>query len=114
MKMIYVCSPLRGDLEGNMEKARGYCKKIITRCPNYFPFAPHIYLTQLLNDLIPEERETGLTMGLGFLKEHAHEVWVFGVPDMEHLSEGMKGEVAAAKQLGIPVYFGKERLEGFL
>lgn len=62
-------------------------------------FAPHLYFTQFYNDTIPEQREKGLEMGLAML-EKCEELWVMGT----HISQGMRGEIAHAKSLGIPIY----------
>lgn len=95
MKRVYVCSPLRGDIQGNMKKAASYCRFAVEN--GVFPIAPHIYCTQFLDDNIPQEREVGLKMGLELL-EDCEELWYFGSP-----SEGMKGEIAKAKSMEIPV-----------
>lgn len=98
MKLIYVCSPLRGDVEGNVEKAKGYCKKVIEE--GHIPIAPHVAYQGILNDDIPKERRKALKIGLEILKK-CDEVWVFG----HFISEGMKGEVEAARQIGMPVRY---------
>lgn len=40
VKRIYVCSPLRGDIEANQALARQLCKAVID--DGHAPFAPHI------------------------------------------------------------------------
>lgn len=96
MKFVYVCSPYRGDVERNVAKAHGYCRFAVTQ--GVIPLAPHIYFTQFLDDDIPEERLAGLRIGLNIL-ERCDELWVFGT----RISKGMKAEIRAAEQLGIPV-----------
>lgn len=98
MKLIYVCSPLRGDIAGNVEKAKGYCKTVIEK--GHIPIAPHVAYQGILNDDIQEERKKALKIGLEILKK-CDEVWVFG----HFISEGMNSEVEAAQQLGIPVQY---------
>jgi len=61
------------------------------------PIAPHVYLTQFLDDTIPAERDIGLKMGLELLGL-CDEVWVYGEP-----SEGMRSEIQAAWLENIPV-----------
>ena len=62
--------------------------------------APHIIFSQWCNDTIPEQREQGLKLGLELLS-HSEELWVMGT----RFSQGMLGEVAFAKENGIPTYF---------
>lgn len=101
-KFVYVCSPLRGsdlhDEESNKKDARGYCKFVVLNNPDIIPVAPHIYLTQFLNDDIDEERAMGLGIGLELLK-NCSEVWVFG----ERVSNGMAMEISAAAEMGLKI-----------
>ncbi|MEG1757673.1 MAG: DUF3850 domain-containing protein [Oscillospiraceae bacterium] len=95
-KMIYVCSPLRGDIDKNMAKAREYCRSVIIA--GYVTLAPHVALCGVLDDNKPAERETALALGLELL-HRCDELWAFG----SVVSEGMAAEIDLAKQLGIPV-----------
>lgn len=95
-KLIYVASPLRGNYEKNMAKARQYCKYVANR--GHIPYAPHLLFTQFMDDTIPEERAAGIAMGKEMLKR-CDELWVFG----EVISEGMASEIELAKELGIPI-----------
>ncbi|XCH78307.1 MAG: DUF4406 domain-containing protein [Candidatus Dehalobacter alkaniphilus] len=97
MKLVYICSPCRGDYEKNIIKAQGYCREAISM--GVIPIAPHVYFTQFLSDLYPEERKLGMTAGLELLKL-CTEVWVYG---MANPSEGMVAEIKLAEKLGIPV-----------
>ncbi len=97
MKLIYIASPLRGDYEKNIRNAAAYCEKACAA--GVLAFAPHLYFTQFYNDTIPEQREKGLEMGLAML-EKCEELWVMGT----RISEGMRGEIAHARELGVPVY----------
>lgn len=97
MKLVYIASPLRGDYSKNIKKATEYCEKACSM--GVLAFAPHLYFTQFYNDTIPEQREKGLEMGLAML-EKCEELWVMGI----HISQGMKGEIAHATRLGIPIY----------
>lgn len=98
-KLVYICSPLRGDIEGNIKKAQQHCREVLVRFPNVLPIAPHIYCTQFCDDTIPWEREEGMKMGLELLKGCA-ELWVFGI---DNPSEGMRAEMDYAKKRGIKV-----------
>lgn len=93
---VYICSPLRGDYEKNIQKAIEYCRKVANE--GYTPIAPHVYCTQFLDDTKPDERKRGLEIAMEML-ELCDCVWVFG----DHISEGMKQEIEMAKRLGIPV-----------
>lgn len=42
--VVYICSPLAGDVERNQEKARTYCRFAVDS--GCIPIAPHIYFTQ--------------------------------------------------------------------
>ena len=104
MKFIYICSPLRGDIERNIRKANGYCRFAITK--SVVPLAPHVMFTGFLDDTIPQEREQGLVLGLEILKI-CNEVWVFG----NRISEGMLTELQVAKGLNIPIRYFTDKCE---
>ena len=99
-KIIYVCSPLKGDIERNRKKAAEYCNTVAAE--GHIPFAPHLYFTEFLKDEIPTQREMGMKLGIDFIKRmdpHKDELWHFG----ETISEGMQAEIKAAKEAGIAV-----------
>lgn len=104
MKLVYICSPLRGDVGRNIRKANGYCRFAATK--SVVPIAPHAMFTGFLDDTIPEEREIGLAMGLELLK-HCSELWVFG----NRMSEGMKAEIKVAEEMNIPIKYFDEKCE---
>ncbi len=85
MKKVYICSPLRGNYEYNIEQAKKYCREAILQ--GYIPIAPHIYFTQFLDDTKAEERQLGMQCGIELL-DMCEELWVYGEP-----SEGMKVEI---------------------
>lgn len=97
MKKVYICSPLRGDYEQNIENAKGYCRGVVLQ--GDMPICPHIYFTQFLDDTVEHERKIGMAAGLGLLK-YCDKVYVYGEP-----SEGMKAEITLAKQMGIEVVY---------
>ena len=98
MKKIYICSPLRGDYEENIQKAIGYCREVALA--GDLPIAPHVYCTQFLDDTKPEERKRGMAIGAELL-ELCSEVRVYG----DRISEGMQAEIRRAEALGIPVRY---------
>ena len=98
-KLVYICSPCRGDIEKNIEKAQRYCREAVELWDDVIPIAPHVYFTQFLDDTKPEERAAGMDMGLSLLAM-CDELWVYGI---ENPSEGMRNEIEYAKQHQIPI-----------
>jgi len=103
-KIVYVCSPLRGDLKENIAKANYYCRVAYER--GYIPIAPHTIFTQFLDDENQEERKSAMEMGLK-LVERCDELWAFGPT----ISDGMKREIEHARRKGIPIRYLSEGLE---
>lgn len=104
MKFVYVCSPLRGDIETNIRRAHGYCRFVIQR--GALPLAPHAIFTAFLDDTIPQERQLGMALGLELVKR-SDELWVFG----KRISEGMRAEIEVATERKIPVQYFDEKCE---
>lgn len=98
IQKIYICSPLRGNIEDNINKAKEYCKFVVAKM-KAMPVCPHIYFTQFLDDNNELEREIGMDFGLRLLSE-CDRVMVF---DNNGISEGMKKEIELANRLNIPV-----------
>ena len=98
MRIIYICSPLKGDIQKNIDNALEYCRRVTFE--GNVPIAPHAYFTSFLDDTVPHERKVGMEMGMELLK-HADEVQVFG----DRISEGMKNEIAYAEENGIPITY---------
>ena len=103
-KLIYICSPCRGDYETNIDNAITY-SGICFRA-GYIPVTPHIYFTRFMNDNDIDERLDAMDAGMQLLLE-CSEVWVFG---LDHPSEGMKAEIKVAKVHGIPIRDGEDVL----
>lgn len=104
-KLVYICSPLRGDYEANTENARTFCRVVMKYVSeDVIPLAPHIYFPLFLNDTIEEERRLGMDAGIALL-DKCEELWVFG---LENPSEGMRAEIEHAKERGIPIVDGYE------
>lgn len=61
MKKVYICSPCRGDYENNIQRAKEYSRAAVEK--GVIPVTPHIYLTQFMDDNVPEERELALKIG---------------------------------------------------
>lgn len=93
MKKVYICAPLGGDIQGNLEKAKRYTEYAL-RCGTA-PVVPHFYAL-CLNDDIPEEREIGLAAGRGLLW-FCDELWIFG----DEITRGMESEIRFCRHLNI-------------
>ena len=61
---IFVCSPLRGDVQANQALARQLCLAVVN--DGHAPFAPHLHYTQFLDDTVDNEN----TLGLNFSGNH--------------------------------------------
>ena len=97
MKKIYICSPLRGDIERNIMRALDHCREAAEL--GVLPIAPHAYFTRFLDDSVPQERALGMEFGRELLRM-CDEVWAY---NLERMSAGMAEEIALARELGIPV-----------
>ena len=69
--LVYICSPYSGDVAGNVENARRYCRFAFEQ--GFIPIAPHLLFTQLMSQ--------------------CREVWVFG----KIVSPGMDAEIRRAR-----------------
>lgn len=99
MRKIFICSPYRGNIEENMKKAKFYGKIVIGT--GRIPVIPHLYFPTFLDENNPNERMTGIEMGLE-LMDSCDEVYVFGFD----ITEGMKFELDHARK--------KKNLSGFM
>lgn len=89
--IIYICSPLSGNVEQNQENARRYCRFAVDS--GYIPIAPHLFFPQFMSDENEKERSLALFMDIALLSKCA-ELWVFG----KTISQGMSIEIEKAKQ----------------
>lgn len=102
-KKAYICSPLSAPtaegIKHNMEMAKFYLQRMkqIYHCRT---FASHAHLPLMLDDTIPEERETGLRIGLE-LMSLCNVLIICG----RRISGGMKGEIKEAFARGLEVYW---------
>jgi len=95
-KLIYVCSPLKGDIENNIKKAIQYCRFVFLQ--GHIPYAPHVIFTQFLDDAVESERNAAIEMGNIMLLK-CDELWVFG----DTISSGMNSEMELAFRNKIPI-----------
>lgn len=55
-KLVYICSPYRGNVRRNTSIARQICRSVIKSSDGLaVPVAPHLLYTQFLNDEIEHE-----------------------------------------------------------
>ena len=100
--LVYVCSPLSGNIVENQEKARRYCRFAVDS--GFIPLAPHLFFPQFMRDDAKAERDLALFMDIVLLSKCA-ELWVFG----STISKGMSIEIEKAKRKGQPIrYFTEE------
>ena len=97
-KMIFVCSPYRGDIETNTKLARRYCRYAVNK--GFIPIAPHLLFPQFMDDNDSEERKLAIEMNLEILQK-CSEIWVFG----REITIGMWQETKKAQELDIPVRY---------
>jgi hypothetical protein len=108
MKLVYVCSPLRGEppyttrkRNENLRLASKYSAEVAKQ--GFIPITPHLYFNSFLDDEDPELRKRGMAMGTELLRK-CDELWVFGTT----ISEGMKAEIELAAELDINISFRTE------
>lgn len=104
MKKVFICSPFKGDIEGNTKRAKYYAR--ITARVGVIPVAPHLYFPNFLDEENSNERMNGIEMGLE-LMDVCDEVWMFGFS----ITEGMKFELAHAREKRKPVKLYDEKFE---
>lgn len=92
-KKVYICAPLGGDVQGNLEKAKRFAKYAL-KCGTA-PVVPHFYAL-CLNDNTPSEREIWLSAGMSLLW-FCDELWIFG----DEITAGMQHEIDFCKNLNI-------------
>lgn len=93
MKKVYICSPLGGNVEENIEQAKHYTEYAL-KCGTA-PVVPHFYAL-CLDDNDPKEREIGIAAGLNLIW-FCDEMWIFG----NRITEGMKAEIQFCQNLNI-------------
>lgn len=102
--LVYICSPLSGNMDANIEKARRYCRFAVES--GCIPLAPHLLFPQFMNDSDPQERNLAMFMDVVLLTK-CSELWVFG----DSVSKGMSIEIAKAKRNQMPIRHFTEKCE---
>ena len=99
-KKVYICAPLGGNVENNIEKAKRYTRFALKS--GVAPVPPHFYAL-CLDDNIPQERELGRGAGMSLLW-FCDEMWVFG----DRITQGMQEEILFCKNMKIKIRKIKE------
>lgn len=95
-KFIFICSPYASNPERNAALVKVLGRMIAM--DGDVPVAPHLSLTQMLDDKDPAERQKGLDLGRAQLRRcDLMYVWPF-----DGISAGMKGDLEVAFLAGIP------------
>ena len=103
LKSVYIAHPLRGNIQGNIEKVTSICKSIIAN-GEVVPFSPiHAF------GFMSVDGDQSQVMGYCLeLLSKVDELWVFG--DWSE-SEGCYTEVAFAFHNKIPIQFMDQRVK---
>lgn len=102
--LVYICSPLAGNIDGNMEKARYYCKFAVRS--GAIPLAPHLLFPQFMDDTDSDERALAMFMNMVLLGK-CDQLWVFG----KNISEGMAAEIGKAEKRGMVIRYFNESMK---
>ena len=95
-KLVYICAPLRGDVEKNIEFARQKAQEVFAS--GDVPVCPHLMFPPIADPNDPAQDQATRDMGLR-LVESCQQLNVYG-PEW---TDGMWAEINHATKLGIPV-----------
>lgn len=96
-KLVYICAPLRGDVEKNIEFARRKAQEVFQG--GNIPLCPHLMFPPIADPENPVQDQAAREIGLR-LVETCQQVNVYGTK----WTEGMREEIRCAMELGIPVH----------
>lgn len=102
-RMVYICAPLRGEVEKNIEFARQKAREVFQA--GDIPVCPHLMFPPIADPGHPVEDQVAREMGLR-LVESCQQVNVYGPT----WTEGMWAEIHHAEELGIPVLTDQKQL----
>lgn len=103
MEKVFVCSPMKGDVEKNLKLAKFAARVLINS--GYIPVVPHLYFPQFLDDNDQYERIKGIKMGVELMKE-CDRMWIIGTT----ITNGMEYEINEAKKAKVPAILYDEKL----
>ena len=95
-KLVYICAPLRGDVEKNIEFARQKAQEVFQS--GDIPICPHLMFPPIADPGNPVQDQAAREMGLKLL-ESCQEIRVCG----SERTEGMWAEIQQAMDLEIPI-----------
>lgn len=106
MQTAYICSPYRAKTEAELDNHIEYAQELTRKAleAELAPITPHLYITQVTDDRIEEERQRGLAAGLALLD--GCNVIVAG--KRYGVSAGMRAEIMKAEAAGIKVVTEEE------
>lgn len=93
-KLLYVCSPYRGEVKRNKQYARELTRLAIDK--GFLPVTVHLYLTEATDDNNEADRAIGMRTGQEIL-DHCKYILIGG---KYGLSQGMKAEIRRALDTG--------------
>lgn len=101
MRTCYICSPYRAKTEAELDNHIDYAQEITSKAmaAGLAPITPHLYLTQVTNDEIPEQRARGLEAGQALLL--LCDCVIIG--NRYGVSAGMQAEIELAEQQGVAI-----------
>lgn len=101
MQTCYICSPYRAKTEAELDNHIDYAQEITSKAmaAGLAPITPHLYLTQVTNDEIPEQRARGLEAGQALLL--LCDCVIIG--NRYGVSAGMQAEIELAEQQGVAI-----------
>lgn len=105
MTRVIIESPYAGDVEANLAYLRAALRDCLQR--GEAPFASHGLYTQdgVLDDLVPSEREQGISAGFAW-RSVADKTVVYTDRGM---TSGMEAGIAHATRIGCPIEYRKLR-----
>lgn len=101
MQTCYICSPYRAKTEAELDNHIDYAQELTRKAmaAGIAPITPHLYLTQVTNDEIPEQRARGLAAGQALLL--LCDCVIIG--NRYGISAGMQAEIELAEQQGVAI-----------
>ena len=97
MEIVIVESPYAGWVERNEAYARAAMKDCLLR--GEAPFASHLLYTQMLNDLVPEQRDLGIKAGFAFREVSTKTVVYSDFGISRGMQLGIDDAIAKGKQV---------------
>ncbi|MCI9517696.1 MAG: DUF4406 domain-containing protein [Clostridia bacterium] len=101
IKAVFICSPFKANSEERRAEYRRYAQEMALSAlqEGAAPYAPHLYLPDILDDEDALARRKGILAGIEFLTR-CDALWLctrYGI------SNGMRKEISAAQRNGIRI-----------